>query len=202
MEVSLNTIQPPHRQPLRGLVLGCGDMATEKWYFIHPTLRFELVDAYDICQTAVERARRPADSLGLQVQYHLKDVNDIQLPPETYDLVVAAHSLHHFREIDYIIDQVNQALKPGGLFVVWEDEAIRSDLILPALRRMNILYQYNWAGLLFPLLSGGVAVNFNQDDPQDRQLINDLFHLDRLLCRLGCVEPNFTITIAAKAKGA
>ena len=247
MDVIINAIAPQNPNHLRGLTLGCGDMACEHWFFVHPALPFELVDAYDISAEAIERARQLTDSLGLNVHYQIGDVNRIELPSDVYDLVVVAHSLHHFKCIDHVVGQINQALKPGGLFVAWEyvgpryqrfsrrqrayanqilralparyrreldgsirrraksqplfsmspDEAIRSDRILPALKRMNILYQYNWAGLLFPLLRGGIAVNFDQNDPGDRKVIDCLFQLDRLLCQSGQVEPDFTITIAA-----
>lgn len=248
MDVIIATITPPDPNHLRGLTLGCGDMACEHWFFVHPELPFELVDAYEISAGMIERARKLTDSLGLNVRYHVEDVNYLELPSETYDLVVVAHSMHHFKRIDHIADQINRSLKPGGLFVAWEyvgpryqrftrrqrryvnmvlralppqyrreldgsirrraksqslllispDEAIRSDHILPALRRMNIIHQYNWAGLLFPLLRGGIAANFDQDDPEDRKIIECLFQLDRLLCQSGQVEPDFTVTIAAK----
>ena len=249
MDVVVATIAPPDPNHLRGLALGCGDMASEHWFFIHPALPFKLVDAYDISLEVTQRAKQRTDSLGLNVRYHIEDVNYIELPPETYDLVVVTHSLHHFKRIDHIVDQINWSLKPGGLFVAWEyvgpryqrftrrqraqanmilralptkyrreldgsirrrvksqslllispDEAIRSDLILPALQRIKILYQYNWAGLLFPLLRGGIAVNFDQNDPEDRKVIDCLFQLDRLLCQSGRVEPDFTVTIATKS---
>jgi ubiquinone/menaquinone biosynthesis C-methylase UbiE len=248
MDVIIDSIDPLNSDRLRGLTLGCGDMACEHWFFIHPDLPFELVDAYDISPEMIQRAKQRTDALGLNVRYLVEDVNHIELPPETYDLVVVAHSLHHFRRIEHIVDQINRALKPGGLFVAWEyvgprhqrfsrrqrahanmvlralptkhrreldgsirrrvksqplflispDEAIRSDRILPALQSMKILYQYNWAGLLFPLLRGGIAVNFDQSDPEDRKIIDCLFQLDRLLCQSGRVEPDFTITVAAK----
>lgn len=249
-DVIANTIAPPDPDHLRGLTLGCGDMVGEHIYFVQPELPFERVDAFDISAEILQRARQLTDSLGLNVEYHIEDVNDIELPPQTYDLVVVAHSLHHFKRIDHVITQVNRSLKPGGLFIVWEyvgpryqqfsrrqrahadmvlralptryrreldgsirqrtksqplytispDEAIRSDLILPALKNMHILYQYNWAGLLFPLLRGGIAANFDQDDPEDRKIIDCLFQLDRLLCQSGQVEPNFTITIATRSE--
>lgn len=249
MDVIIASIAPPDPDHLRGLTLGCGDMACEHWFFVHPQLPFELVDAYDISRGMIDRAHKLTDSLGLDVQYHAEDVNYLELPPETYDLVVVAHSMHHFKHIDHIVEQIDGSLKPGGLLVAWEyvgprhqrfsrrqrrhanmvlralppryrrerdgrtrnqvksqsllfmspDEAIRSDRILPALERMDILYQYNWAGLLFPLLRGDIAANFDQDDPEDRKVIDCLFQLDRLLCQSGQVEPSFTITIAAKS---
>jgi len=85
-----------------------------------------------------------------------------------------------------------------SLFFISPDEAVHSDHILPSLKQMDIVYQYNWAGLLFPLLRGGIAVNFDENNPQDRKIIDCLFQLDRLLCQSGRIEPNFTITIATK----
>lgn len=248
MDVIVNNIAPLDPDHLRGLTLGCGDMASEHWFFVHPVLSFELVDAYDISAEVIESAQQRTDSLGLNVHYYIEDVNTIELPPGTYDLAVVTHSLHHFKRIDHIVGQVNRSLRPGGLFVAWEyvgpryqrfsrrqrayanmvlqalptkyrreldgsirdqarpqsllfispDEAIRSDRILPALERMDILYQYNWAGLLFPLLRGGIAANFDQSDSEDRKIIDCLFQLDRLLCQSGRVEPSFTVTVAAK----
>ena len=88
------------------------------------------------------------------------------------------------------------------LYSISPDEAIRSDLILPALKQMNIVYQYNWAGPLFPLLRGGIAANFDQNDAEDHHIIEALFEVDRPLCQVGCVEPNYTITIASQGTGA
>jgi ubiquinone/menaquinone biosynthesis C-methylase UbiE len=247
MDVIIASIAPSDPDHLRGLTLGCGDMACEHSFFVQPQLPFERVDAYEISMGMIDRARQFTNSLGLNVQYHAEDVNTLELPPETYDLVVVAHSMHHFKRIDHIVRQINRSLKPGGVFVAWEyvgprhqrftprqlryanmvlralparyrreldgrlrervkspsslylspDEAIRSDWILPALEQMNIRFQYNWAGLLFPLLQG-IAANFDQDDPNDRKIIDCLFQLDRLLCQSGQVVPNFSITIAAK----
>jgi SAM-dependent methyltransferase len=47
-------------------------------------------------------------------------MNKIQLPPETYDVVFGVSSLHHFKELEHIFNEVNKALKPGGFFFVNE----------------------------------------------------------------------------------
>ncbi len=64
-------------------------------------------------------------------------------------------------------------------------------------RHMRVVWQENWAGLLYPLLEG-LGANFDPDDPEDQALVTFLYNLDRVLCRTGKVEPNFTITLAAK----
>jgi ubiquinone/menaquinone biosynthesis C-methylase UbiE len=77
------------------------------------------------------------------------------------------------------------------------DEAICSDQILPAMAKsLNIVWQYNWGGLLYPLLEG-IAFNFT-DSSEDLSLLRFLFGLDYALCHSGEIEPNFTITLATK----
>ena len=77
------------------------------------------------------------------------------------------------------------------------DEAICSDQILPAINKhFNVVYQYNWAGLLYPLLEG-IAFNFTTSD-EDIALLKLLFDLDYALCQSGKIDPNFTITLAKK----
>jgi SAM-dependent methyltransferase len=242
-----NAITIPRTEPLRGLVLGCGDMAGEHTAFANPKLPFAEVDAYDISPQSVERARRLTDQKGLKVNYHLANVNQVELAHNRYALIVIFHSYHHFEQVDHVAQQINRALLPGGIFYTLDyigpcrlqfserqlhyaqrilqllptryrrqldgtvrqsiqrvspealspDEAICSDQILPAIaQHMNIVQQYNWAGLLYPLLEG-LAFNFTVCD-EDRALLKLLFDLDYALCQAGEVEPNFTITLAAK----
>jgi len=242
------TMQVPHKDGLRGLVLGCGDMRSEHSAFINPYLSFAEIDAYDINEQAFEQARAVTASAGLKVNFQVGDVNRMVLPADTYHLIVVFHSYHHFERVGHIAQQINRALVPGGVFYTFDyigprriqqtkrqlfyaqmmlealperyrreangqirqrvknvaagalspDEAVRSDKILPALRdNLRIGWQYNWAGLLFPLLEG-IAFNFDENEPSDRALIHYLFHLDKVLCRSGHVEPNFTITLASK----
>ena len=237
----------PQTQPLRGLVLGCGDMAGEHTAFISPELPFAEIDAYDVSPRSIERARQLTDEKGLEVNYCVADVNHLELPRDRYALVVIFHAFHHFERVDYVAQQINRALLPGGVFYTWDyigpcklqftesqlfyaqmmlqllslkyrrgldgkarqhvqsvlpdtlspDEAICSDQILPAIaRHMDVVWQYNWAGLLYPLLEG-IAFNFTTCD-EDQLLLKFLFNLDYALCQTGEVEPNFTITLATK----
>jgi len=242
------TMQVPHKEGLRGLVLGCGDMRAEHSAFINPHLSFAEIDAYDINEQAFEQARAVTTTAGLKVNFQVGDVNRMVLPADTYHLIVIFHSYHHFERVGRIAQQINRALVPGGVFYTFDyigprriqqtkrqlfyaqmmlealperyrreangqirqrvknvapgalspDEAVRSDQILSALRNnLHIVWQYNWAGLLFPLLEG-IAFNFDENEPSDRALIHYLFHLDKVLCRSGHIKPNFTITLASK----
>ena len=246
-DIVLDAMKVPGGQPLRGLVLGCGDMLAEHSMFIDPRLPFAEVDAYDVSPQSMERAQALTDEKGLKVNYRVTDVNQLELQPDRYALVIVFHAYHHFERIEHVTQQINRALLPGGIFYTFDyvgprrlqyserqlfyaqkllelfppeykrdmnrdvrqrvesarleilspDEAIRSDLILPAMARyLNVVWQYNWAGLLYPLLEG-IAFNFT-DSSHDQELLRFLFGLDHALCHAGEIEPNFTITLATK----
>ena len=79
------------------------------------------------------------------------------------------------------------------------DEAPCSDQILDALaRNLDVTHQYNWAGLLYPLLEG-IGGNF-ADTPEDRKLVRFFFDLDKLLVESGQIGPNYTMTVARKPR--
>lgn len=233
---------------LRGLVLGCGDMQAEHWIFIDERMPFAEIDAYDLSPASLERAKHWTTQKGLQVNYHVADLNELQLPANCYDVIICFYSYHHFTEVEAIAQQINGALKTTGVFFTidyvgerqqqWSaqqlffarqflrllpahyrkelagtlratveplpvatfspDEAIHSDLILPALAaELQIVRQYNWAGLLMPLLDG-LGFNFGTKE-EDLQLLKFLFEVDRALVQNGTIGPNFTITLAQKA---
>lgn len=116
IDLLLDFMQISPTQPLYGLVLGCGDMIGEHGMFTDPKLEFVEVDAYDVSRESIERARRLTDEKGLKVNYFVTDVNQIELPADRYALVVIFHSFHHFKQVDHVTKQVNQALLPGGVF--------------------------------------------------------------------------------------
>ena len=247
VDLIFDMIKSPRTQPLRGLVLGCGDMTGEHTVFTNPKLPFAEIDAYDASSESIERARQLTDEKGLKVNYHVADVNHVELPRSRYALVVVHHAFHHFERIDHVAQQINRALLTGGIFHTCDyvgpcklqfterqlfyaqmmlqllpakyrreldgkirqhvqsvppdtlspDEAICSDQILPAVaRHLHVIWQCNWAGLLYPLLEG-IAFNFTTCD-EDRSLLRFLFTLDCALCQTGEIEPNFTITLATK----
>jgi SAM-dependent methyltransferase len=247
MPIVVDTMTIPRAEPLRGLVLGCGDMLAEHTMFVDSRLQFAEVDAYDVSSHSIESAQTLTSGLGLKVNYELADVNTLELSPNRYALIVVFHSFHHFEQVDHVARQINKALHPGGVFYTFDyvgptklqhserqllfarnllrllprnyrreiagtvkdsahsvppdqlspDEAIHSDQILPAIAtHLNVVWQYNWGGLLYPLLEG-IAFNFT-DSPEDQTLLRFLFDLDYALCQAGEIEPNFTITLATK----
>jgi SAM-dependent methyltransferase len=107
------------RLPLhRCLSLGCGGGRLERKLaglgtFVH-------CDAYDASAGAVLQARQIASTQGYDIEYYVADINTLELPAATYDAVWASQALHHFEALEHVCDQVNYALKPGGMLIVEE----------------------------------------------------------------------------------
>jgi len=59
------------------------------------------------------------------VTYAPVDMNHLQLPAETYDVIVVKGVLHHLVNLDQVIREVHRSLKPGGL--LWVDDTNRDE---------------------------------------------------------------------------
>jgi len=69
-------------------------------------------------------------------EYRVADLNALALPAATYDLIVVKATLHHLVNLEHTIDQIDHALKPGGLLWVSDahgDEHLSSVLAAGAL---------------------------------------------------------------------
>lgn len=113
------TLLTSFAKPIKALSVGCGFGVVER------RLRrqdfCQLIHGVDVAENAIENARKTAQAEGLDgLSYEVADLNVATFPPETYDVVYAHASLHHIFQLEHILDQVKQTLKPGGLFVVNE----------------------------------------------------------------------------------
>lgn len=71
------------------------------------------VDAVDISEVAVERARRSADERGLQVDWHVADLDADPLPGADYDLITVLR----YRN-EQLWPRLRDALAPDGWILV------------------------------------------------------------------------------------
>lgn len=101
----------------RALSLGCGGGNLER-ALIHMNAAQE-IDAYDISTESVRLAQAMAqdEGIGHRIHYGARDLNTIELPPNTYDFVIIKMALHHFEGLEHIYRQIAASLKPGGVFV-------------------------------------------------------------------------------------
>jgi len=106
-------------KPIKALSLGCGFGVIERRLRRHDFC--QLIHGVDVAENAIESARKTAQAEGLDdLSYEVADLNTAKFPPETYDVVYAHASLHHIFQLEHVLDEIKQTLKPGGLFVVYE----------------------------------------------------------------------------------
>jgi SAM-dependent methyltransferase len=106
-------------KPVKALSVGCGFGAIER--FLRRRDFCQVIHGVDIAERAIEAARKTAEAENLDgLTYEVADLNTATLPPETYDVVYAHACLHHVFQLEHLLDQIKQTLKPGGLFVVYE----------------------------------------------------------------------------------
>lgn len=101
----------------RLLSLGCGGGNLER-----PLIRLNMarhIDAIDGSPASIELAREMARREGMheRIQYSVQDINRIDLPRDTYDVVMAKMALHHFEGLEHIFEQVRDSLRPQGLLM-------------------------------------------------------------------------------------
>lgn len=108
------------RLPLdRCLSLGCGRGGLERQ--LAGLGAFVTCDAFDIAKGAIAEAQALARQAGYDhIRYTVQDVNQMELPVGYYDAVWSAGAVHHFERLEHVFEQVAAALKPDGLFILWE----------------------------------------------------------------------------------
>jgi len=78
-------------------------------------------EGVDISDGAVAAATRLANEAGLQhISYRIADINSIELPENTYDVVFGVGSIHHTARLEHLFAQVAHSLKPDGFFFLDE----------------------------------------------------------------------------------
>ncbi len=103
----------------RSVSIGCGFGGLERDLSARGLVRE--VDAYDIAPSAIAEAKRQAQQAGLlRVRYHVKDLEDIDLPPSSADVVFAHSSVHHVERLEALYAVVQRTLRPGGVFHLHE----------------------------------------------------------------------------------
>ena len=75
--------------------------------------QFDAIEISDSLNAAVERTESNID-------VRQGDLNFSALPANTYDFILCHQILHHLINIEHILDQINNALTPSGLLLVYE----------------------------------------------------------------------------------
>jgi ubiquinone/menaquinone biosynthesis C-methylase UbiE len=71
----------------------------------------------DINVQAMKIAEKEAKKRKINFTPIIQDINKINLPENSYDIIVAYAALHHFLKLDRLAKIINKSLKPKGIFV-------------------------------------------------------------------------------------
>lgn len=104
---------------LRGkklLDIGAG-LGESSVYFALQGAEVTVVDiSPQMVATAVELGRK----FGVRLEGVVSSAENLALPPETYEIIYAANTIHHVQDRALFFRQMNRALKPGGMFFSYD----------------------------------------------------------------------------------
>lgn len=105
---------------LKMLSVGCGAGSRERKFAQHSN--FALIEGIDMAGRKIDEARKYASEQDLNnLKYIAGDFVKHEFEPASYDLILFNSSLHHFKDIDSLLQsKVLPLLKNGGLLVIFE----------------------------------------------------------------------------------
>ena len=239
----------------RWLSLGCGVAGPE--IAAARAGLFDSMLALDASADSLEIARKSAAERGVtNIAFELCDLDRVMLGEDEFDVALMIMSLHHVRELRWVLSQVRQALRSDGLFIVNEfvgprqfqfsdeqlavvrellaalperyrrdsatgavkteyvrlpvehwnvadpSEAIRSDRILPEIRRQfRIVERFDYGGTILNPLLEHIVHNFDANDERDVALISMLGTIEDLLIAGRMIPSDFTAMVMRKKPG-
>jgi ubiquinone/menaquinone biosynthesis C-methylase UbiE len=105
------------RENPRLLSLGCGFGGHE----LHVARRlrpgYELI-ALDLNPSLYTEAQRRAAAEGMNVEFRPADLNFVDFPEASFDVIYAIASLHHMLNLEHLFGAIRRGLKPDGRLVI------------------------------------------------------------------------------------
>jgi len=107
----------PESPGLTVLEVGCGEGVAS----VQLAYRGLSVVGIDLSPKAIEAARRRASVNGVRVEFQVGNIERDQLPAGQFDVIWCDLILHHVvPSLPTVMEQIEKALKPGGLFIARE----------------------------------------------------------------------------------
>ncbi|MFZ4379819.1 MAG: class I SAM-dependent methyltransferase [Polynucleobacter sp.] len=108
----------PQKRGLKVLSLGCGCGNLEISLMKRGGIS-ELI-AYDIADGALDVAKKAAIQADVKIEFCKANLNELVLPVDSFDVVVASSSLHHVEMLEPLFFQIYRSLRRGGLMAINE----------------------------------------------------------------------------------
>jgi ubiquinone/menaquinone biosynthesis C-methylase UbiE len=107
------------RENLTLLSLGSGMCSHEMLFAKYPC--FASVRCVDFSEKILEKAKQIAQEQDLKnIFFEPADVNSFHIEPNSYDLILFHSSLHHFKNIQFLLSKAKAGLKSNGFLVINE----------------------------------------------------------------------------------
>ena len=94
------------------LIGGEEEDEAEEWLRVNGSQRLDVVDANP---SRLERLRQRLAPFGDRVRCEQQDLNFLALAPAHYDAVLLANGVNRVINLEFLFDEIAQALRPGGL---------------------------------------------------------------------------------------
>ncbi|VVB56326.1 Methyltransferase domain protein [uncultured archaeon] len=106
---------------LRGLFIGCIEGNPSPDMSLMETGLYSKIDVMDIAEGLLKKQRMVASERGLkEIEYINQDFNKFILERNQYDVIWAIGTVHHIEKLEHLFDQVQNALKDNGIFIIRE----------------------------------------------------------------------------------
>lgn len=89
--------------------LGCGFGWASRWMSEYGAAS---IAGFDLSRNMIERAR--ADTQDAKIEYHIADLETLELPQGAFDLVFSALAFHYLEDFTRLVAMIHAALMPGG----------------------------------------------------------------------------------------
>jgi ubiquinone/menaquinone biosynthesis C-methylase UbiE len=100
----------------RAALLGYDPGLERRW--LHALPGASELDVYELSPAVIARARSRDGDLGSRVRFRRADLNFVRLPEAAYDAIWTSDTLHCITNLEYLLTQIERALRPGGLFAL------------------------------------------------------------------------------------
>lgn len=143
-----------NKNDLHGISLGCG--SGDKELLWAATGIFSKIDAYDFSESRITRAIKQAKETNYDqiVNFQVGNVETLDLAKGCCDVVIVEHALHHFSELEKLLQRVNEWIRPGGYLLVdefvgpsrlqWTDRQL--EIANGVLSILPVRYRTYWKG--------------------------------------------------------